>query len=167
MNIVLIGMPGCGKSTIGVLLAKALLMDFVDCDLIIQKEQGKGLNDIIKAEGLEGFKNIENRILSGLNFENSVIATGGSAVYGKEAMENLKKNSRTVYIKLSPKEIEGRIKNITTRGIAMKNGWDITDLYNERAPLYEKYADIIVDCTENTVEESVKAVITVIDSLIS
>lgn len=164
MNIVLIGMPGCGKSTIGVLLAKALLMDFVDCDLIIQRKQNKGLNDIIKTNGLEGFKKIENNILSAITCENSIIATGGSAVYGKEAMENLKKNSRTVYIKLSPEEIEGRINNITTRGIAMKEGWAIKDLYEERAPLYEKYADIIVDCTANTVEQSVKAVI---DALIS
>ena len=122
MNIVLIGMPGCGKSTIGVLLAKTLLCEFVDTDLIIQNKYKKSLCEIISEEGLEGFKEKENKVLSEINCENSVIATGGSAVYCKEGMENLMKNGRVVYLKLSPEEIKKRIKNIKTRGIAMKEG---------------------------------------------
>lgn len=159
MNIVLIGMPGCGKSTIGVLLAKAMLFDFVDTDLVIQNKYGKSLCDIIDQEGLEGFKAIENEILSALKYQNCVIATGGSAVYGSKAMENLKKQGKITYLKLSPEDISARIKNITTRGVVMKKGDTINDLYAERAPLYEKYADITVDCTGLTVEECVKAVL--------
>lgn len=155
MNIVLIGMPGCGKSTIGVLLAKALLHDFVDTDLVIQKRYRKSLCEIIDEFGLEEFKSIENKVLAELNIDNAVIATGGSAVYGDEAMSNLKKNAVCVFIKLSPDEIKSRIKNITTRGIAMKKGTTIEELYFERAPLYEKYADIIVETSALSVEESV------------
>ena len=158
MNIVLIGMPGCGKSTVGVLLAKGLLFDFVDTDLIIQNRYGKSLCDIIDEQGLEGFKQAENEVLASLNFSNSVIATGGSAVYGKEAMENLKRDSKIVYLKLSPKEITARINNITTRGIAMKKGTTIESLYAERAPLYEKYADITIECAGLGVEDTVQAV---------
>lgn len=159
MNIVLIGMPGCGKSTIGVLLAKAMLFDFVDTDLVIQNKYGKSLCDIIDQEGLEGFKAIENEILSALKYQNCVIATGGSAVYGSKAMENLKKQGKITYLKLSPEDISTRIKNITTRGVVIKKGDTINDLYAERAPLYEKYADITIDCTGLTVEECVKAVL--------
>ena len=159
MNIVLIGMPGCGKSTIGVLLAKALLLDFVDTDLVIQKEYGKGLCAIIDEFGLAEFKSIENSVLANLKLENSVIATGGSAVYGEEAMENLKKDALCVYIKLPPSEIKARIKNITTRGIAMEKGTTIDDLYLERAPLYEKCADITVEGADSSVEENVSKIV--------
>ncbi len=131
MNIVLIGMPGCGKSTIGVLLAKTLLCEFVDTDLIIQNKYKKSLCEIISEEGLEAFKEKENKVLSEINCENSVIATGGSAVYCKEGMENLMKNGRVVYLKLSPEEIKKRIKNIKTRGIAMKEGTTIEQLHLE------------------------------------
>ena len=159
MNIVLIGMPGCGKSTIGVLLAKTMLFDFVDTDLVIQNKYGKSLCDIIDQEGLEGFKAIENEILSALKYQNCVVATGGSAVYGSKAMENLKKQGKITYLKLSPEDISTRIKNITTRGVVIKKGDTVNDLYAERAPLYEKYADITIDCTGLTVEECVKAVL--------
>ena len=155
MNIVLIGMPGSGKSTIGVLLAKAMLMDFVDTDLVIQKNTGKSLSELIRIYGIEGFSKIEDKTLSEIKCTNTVIATGGSAVYGDAAMKNLKCNAKTVYLKLDPLEIEGRIKNIKTRGIAMKEGTTITDLYNERAPLYEKYADIVFDCNKKGVEQCV------------
>lgn len=158
MNIVLIGMPGCGKSTVGVLLAKSLLCDFVDTDLTIQNKYGKSLCDIIAQDGIEVFKQKENEVLSALTCDNCVIATGGSAVYGKEAMKNLKQNGKTVYLKLSPAEIESRIENIKTRGIAMKNGCTITELYAERAPLYEQYADITIDCHKMTAEECVNAI---------
>lgn len=155
MNIVLIGMPGCGKSTVGVLLAKTLLRDFVDTDLIIQNRYGASLCALIEKYGLSGFKDIENKVLSEFRSENSVIATGGSAVYGEEAMKNLKENGKAVYLKLSPEDIVRRIDNITTRGIAMEKGSTIADLYAERAPLYERYADITVDCTDLGIEECV------------
>ena len=158
MNIILIGMPGSGKSTVGVLLAKALLYLFVDTDLILQIKYGRSLCDIINEKGSDGFIEIENEVLSRQEFENTVVATGGSAVYGKEAMENLKKNGKVVYLKVDSNELEKRVQNITTRGIAMPKGCTLKELYLERAPLYEKYADITVDCTKLTVEETVRKV---------
>lgn len=162
MNLVLIGMPGCGKSTIGVLLAKSMLCEFVDTDLIIQNKHKKSLCEIISEDGLENFKETENEVLSEINCENCVIATGGSAVYCDEGMKNLKKNGKIVYLKLSPEEIKKRIKNIRTRGIAMKEGTTIEELYLERAPLYEKYADYIVECENLTAEECVEKIIDII-----
>ena len=164
MNIVLIGMPGSGKSTVGVLLAKALLCHFVDTDLIIQAKHGKSLCEIINDIGIDGFIKTENEILSQQSCENTVVATGGSAVYGKEAMNNLKKNGIVVYIKLPPEVIESRINNITTRGIAMPEGFTIKQLYDERAPLYEKYADITVDCSNLEIEETVKRIADAVNS---
>lgn len=158
MNIVLIGMPGCGKSTIGVLLAKTLMMDFVDTDLIIQNRYNSVLVDLIESKGIEGFKYLENDLLKTLRFENTVIATGGSAVYGEDAMGNLKRNATTVYLKLTTCEIESRIKNITTRGIVMQPDCTIEELLNERAPLYERYADVIFECDGKTVEETVSLI---------
>ncbi len=158
MNIILIGMPGCGKSTIGVLLAKSLLYHFTDTDLLLQNEYGTSLRAMIDEYGLEGFKMRENRILSELSCDNTVVATGGSAIYCHDGMKNLKKNGIAVYLKLSPEEIEKRIDNITTRGIAMEKGSTITSLFLERAPLYEKYADITVNCTDMSLERCVKAV---------
>lgn len=158
MNIVLIGMPGCGKSTVGVLLAKSLLSDFIDTDLVIQNIYKKALCDIIAEDGIEAFKQKENAVLSTLSCENCVVATGGSAVYGETAMAHLKENGKIVYLKISPAEIEGRIQNIKTRGIAMKEGTTIAELYAERAPLYEQYADITIDCECLTAEECVNAI---------
>ncbi len=159
MNVVLVGMPGCGKSTVGVLLAKSMLMDFIDTDLIIQGKFGKALCEIIEEYGNAYFINAENQILSGLTYENTVIATGGSAVYGCDAMKNLKENAVTVYLKLSPALLAERIKNIKTRGIAMERDCSLEELYIERAPLYEKYADITVDCTNLSVEDCVNDII--------
>ena len=161
-NIVLIGMPGAGKSTIGVLLAKSMLMDFVDTDLLIQKKHLSSLCDIINSKGIEEFLKIENDVISSWSFLNCVIATGGSAVYGKEAMEKLKQDGITVYLKLLPDEIEKRINNIHTRGIAMKEGTSIAELYCERAPLYEKYADFVIDCAGLTPEQCVDGIIEMI-----
>ncbi len=159
MNIVLIGMPGCGKSTIGVLLAKSLLMDFVDTDLVIQKEYSASLCEIISNYGLEQFKDIENSCLSKIKCDNTVIATGGSAVYGKEAMQNLSQNATVIYLNIHPLKLKKRIKNIKTRGIAMKEGADLIDLYIERAPLYKKYANITIDCNNKTAEKCINEIV--------
>ncbi len=158
-SVTLIGMPGAGKSTVGVLLAKSLLMDFTDTDLIIQREAGKSLCEIIESEGTESFLETENRIILAQTFENSVIATGGSAVYGKEAMEKLKKISTVVYLSLPVNELEKRIKDIHTRGVAMKNGVTLRELFEERRSLYEKYADFTVECQGLTAEECVEKII--------
>ena len=155
MNIVLIGMPGCGKSTIGVLLAKSMLCDFIDTDLIIQNTYHKSLCQIIADDGLAGFKQKEDEILKGVKCDNSVIATGGSALYCENGMKSLKKNGKVIYLKLTPDVIKKRINNITTRGIAMEDGCTIDDLYLERAPLYEKYADYTLECEGLTAEECV------------
>ena len=144
-NIVLIGMPGAGKSTIGVILAKSLLYDFCDTDLSIQKETGESLCDTISKIGIDEFIRLEEAVICKQDFVNSVVATGGSAVYGEKAMAKLKENGLIVYLKVSHQELQGRIKNIHTRGIAMKEGTTIKELYEERAPLYEKYADITID----------------------
>ena len=148
-------MPGAGKSTIGVLLAKSVLMDFTDTDLLIQREYSKSLCDIITEKGIEEFLKIENNVICESIFENAVIATGGSAVYGKEAMEKLKNESVTVYLKVKPEILEKRIDNIHTRGIAMEKGTTMNELYIQRAPLYERYADITVECDELSAEECV------------
>lgn len=159
-NVVLIGMPGCGKSTVGVLLAKAMLYRFVDTDLLIQHDQGESLCDILAKQGLTAFKTIENRVLCELSCDRCVIATGGSAVYGQEAMAHLRATGTVVYLKLPLQTIEERINNITTRGIAMEPQSTLKTLYAERAPLYEHYADVTVDCRGLSVEDCVQAVLT-------
>ncbi len=157
-NIILIGMPGAGKSTIGVLLAKTLIMSFTDTDLLIQKKCSSALCEIIKERGIDEFLRIENEVICEEDFCNCIVATGGSAVYGKEAMAKLKENGIAVYLRLSPDELEKRINNIHTRGIAMKEGTTLAELYNERAPLYEKYADITVNCSSLTPEQCVDTI---------
>ena len=158
-NIVLIGMPGAGKSTIGVILAKSLLFDFCDTDLSIQKETGESLCDTISKIGIDEFIRLEENVICKQELVNSVVATGGSAVYGEGAMKRLKENGVIVYLKVSPEELQGRIKNIHTRGIAMKEGTTIKALYEERAPLYERYADITIECDGRTAEESVDLIV--------
>lgn len=145
-NLILIGMPGCGKSTVGVVLAKALGMDFIDSDLVIQKKTGKRLSEIIDERGDEGFREVENCVNRELVAENSVIATGGSVVYGEEAMRHLKSIGTVIYLKLSCEAIEERLGDLHARGVSIQPGWTLRDLYNERCPLYEKWADITVDC---------------------
>ncbi len=157
-NIVLIGMPGAGKSTVGVLLAKSFLMDFIDTDLIIQRECKKALCDIINEEGADAFIRIEEEIILKQDFNSSVIATGGSVVYGDRAMKRLSDEGIIVYLKVSLPELIKRLGDITTRGIAMSKGTDLSGLFLERSPLYEKYAQITVDCTHKTVEECVKSI---------
>lgn len=157
-NIVLIGMPGAGKSTIGVLLAKSLLKEFQDTDLVIQRKCKKSLCDLMDEAGVSAFIDTENEIIKSCDFENCVIATGGSAVYGREAMEKLSENGTVVYLSIPVEELQRRIKNIHTRGVAMKKGTTLYDLFEERRPLYEKYADITVECTGLTAEECVEKI---------
>ena len=157
-NIVLIGMPGAGKSTVGVILAKAAGLQFCDTDLIIQQKTGRKLQDIINYDGIEKFLKTESDVLSLLSAENSVIATGGSAVYSEAAMENLKRTGIAVWLDVPLCEVKRRIDNITTRGIVMHPGESLESIYAERLPLYRKYADITVSCsaTEETVENILK-----------
>lgn len=144
-NITLIGMPASGKSMVGVLLAKRLGYSFVDVDILIQEQEKRLLKEIIAKEGLDGFLEVENKVNAKLLAERSVIAPGGSVIYGKEAMEHLKEISTVVYLKLSYEEVRKRLGNLTDRGVAVKDGMTLLDLYNERIPFYEKYADITID----------------------
>lgn len=146
-NITLIGMPASGKSTVGVLLAKRLGFSFVDVDIVIQEQEGRLLKEIIAEEGQEGFLDVENRVNAELSVHNSVIAPGGSVIYGEEAMEHLKKISTVVYLKLSYEALEERLGDLTDRGVVLKDGMTLKDLYEERIPYYEKYADITADET--------------------
>ena len=153
-NIVLIGMPGCGESTVGVVLAKATGFRFTDSDLIIQEKDGRLLSEIIDEEGLDGFERIENEINSSLTAKHTVIATGGSVVYGREAMEHLRSIGVVVYIRLPFEEIRKRLGNLHKRGVAIREGQTLRDLYDERVPLYEKYADITVDVDGRNISET-------------
>ncbi len=145
-NIVLIGMPGAGKSTIGVVLAKRMGYRFVDSDLVIQEKYGKLLHELIAENGVEGFWKIENDVNAGLETDRSVIATGGSAVYGEAAMEHLRGIATMVYLQLPYEEIAERLGDLNERGVTLKPGQDLQALYEERVPLYEKYAHITVSC---------------------
>ena len=157
-NIVLIGMPGVGKSTIGVILAKILGYKFIDADIVIQQEEGKLLKEIIEERGVEGFIQVENRINASIQCDKSVIATGGSVVYGKEAMEHLKEIGLVVYLKVSYDSLEKRLGNLLKRGVAIRSGNTLLDLYNERIPLYEKYADVVIDEEDKDIREVVNMV---------
>ncbi|WP_295116798.1 shikimate kinase [Ruminococcus sp.] len=157
-NIILIGMPGVGKSTVGVILAKLLGYSFVDTDLVIQKKEKKLLKDIIAEKGIDGFIETENRILSTFSADNSVIATGGSVVYGKEAMANLSDKSIVVYLKLDYNKLKYRLGNIKNRGVVIRKGQSLSALYKERVPLYEKYADIVIDENGCNIEKTVNKI---------
>lgn len=153
-NVTLIGMPASGKSTLGRHLAEVLGYEFVDVDRIIEEKENRLLRQIIADEGDEGFMEIENRINAGLELDGCVIAPGGSVIYGAEAMEHLKKISTVVYLKLSLKEMKRRIGNPVERGVVLKNGMTLKKLYDERTPYYERYADVTLDESGRTLEES-------------
>lgn len=163
-NIILIGMPGAGKSTIGVVLAKILGYQFLDSDLLIQKQEKRKLHQIISQEGNDGFQEIENRVNASIETEETVIATGGSVVYCQEAMEHLKSIGTVVYLKLPLKLLSRRLGNLKGRGVLLKKGQTLEDLYRERTPLYEKYADIVVDEEGKDLEACLQAVLSELDT---
>ena len=144
MSIILIGMPSCGKSTLGVLLAKKLGMEFIDSDLLIQKKHQKLLHELIKEHGNDGFLEIESEVNCSITEQNAVIATGGSAVYSERAMRHFATIGKIVYIHISYEEMEARLGDFAHRGVVMPEGYTLRDLYNERAALYEKYAHVTV-----------------------
>ena len=164
-NIVLIGMPGVGKSTVGVILAKILGYQFVDADLVIQKEEGKLLKDIIAEKGTDGFIQVENRVNSNLQVHESVVATGGSVVYGTEAMEHLSEIGTVVYLKQSLRKLERRLRNIKNRGVVLRPGQTLKDLVDYRAPYYEKYADLIVDEENLDIRGVVERIVSALESV--
>ena len=145
-NIVLIGMPGAGKSTVGVLLAKVTFRAFVDTDLVIQAAEGRRLQDIIDRRGMEVFRALEERYVLALAPENAVIATGGSVVYSNQAMAHLRKNAAVVFLDVPLNVLEKRLTDTATRGIVAGPGQGLQALYEERLPLYRRYADLVVDC---------------------
>jgi shikimate kinase len=161
-NITLIGMPGVGKSTLGVVLAKVLGYEFLDSDLLIQKQEKKKLYEIIAECGIDGFQKIENRVNASIDTDNSVIATGGSVVYCKDAMEHLKSIGKVVYLKISLQTLHKRLGNLEKRGVVLKDGQTLADLYKERIPLYEKYADLVINIEGKDLEESLQ---TILDTL--
>jgi shikimate kinase len=156
-NIIMIGMPGSGKSTIGVVLAKTLCYEFVDCDLVIQRVEGKPLHEIIEQEGVEGFLAVEDRVNATIEAQNAVIATGGSAVYGAQAMAHLKRDGVALYLKLDYDEVAARLGDLRARGVALRDGQSLRDAYDERCKLYEQYADITVDGNGKTISETLVA----------
>lgn len=158
-NIILIGMPGAGKSTLGVVLAKRLGMRFVDTDLLLQEGYGRLLSELISARGVEGFIAAENELLAGLQCEGHVIATGGSAVYSEQGMAHLKRTGQVVFIDVSLDELRRRLHHdLAERGVVVRQGSTIEDLYHERLPLYHAYADITVQADGLSTREAVEAI---------
>ena len=158
-NIVLIGMPGVGKSTSGVILAKVMNYDFLESDLVIQHQTGKLLKDIIREEGIDGFNAVENRINAGIDVENTVIATGGSVIFGPDAMAHFKEIGVVVYLRISYDLLDKRLGDLDERGVVHKEGQTLRDIYNERTALYEKYADVMVDLDGKDVAGTVDAIV--------
>lgn len=157
-NVILIGMPGAGKSTVGVVLAKKLGYAFVDSDLLIQAEEGKLLHEIIEERGTEGFWETEERVNLSVDADRTVIATGGSAVYGGRAMEHFRQIGTVVYLKLSCEAVSHRLGDLSERGVTLRDGQDLQGLYVERIPLYDKYADITIDCEHLSIRETVEKI---------
>lgn len=158
-NITLIGMPGAGKSTVGIVLAKVLGYDFIDSDLLIQKEEGKLLWQIMRDEGISGFNEIEERVNSQIDVTHSVIATGGSVVYSPKAMEHLQSISTVLYLKVNYRTLQQRLGDLNKRGVVLKPGQTLQDLYKERAPLYERYAHHTVYVGGKTVQQAVEDIV--------
>ena len=164
-NIVLIGMPGVVKSTVGVILAKVMGYQFLDADLVIQEKEGKLLSEIIEEIGTDGFVQVENRINAGLMCSRTIIATGGSVVYGQQAMKHLKEIGIVVYLEVPFSVIEKRLSDIKGRGVVLKDGQTLYDLFMERTPLYEKYADVRISEEGLNVEETVERLVEKLQNL--
>lgn len=157
-NIVLIGMPASGKSTAGVILAKVLGKKFIDTDLVIQERENALLADIIKDKGVAGFMKTEEEAILSVDVKNTVIATGGSAVYGEKAMEHLKENGTVVYLKVEKDELFKRLTDIKERGVVLREGETIEEMFDSRSVLYEKYADIMIEERDSTIEETIRKI---------
>ena len=158
-NIILIGMPASGKSTVGVILAKILGMDFIDTDILIQQREGARLNQIIEVSGIDEFLKKEEQALLSLEVSNTVIATGGSAVYSDAAMKHLADGSEVIYLKAQLDEIKKRLGDIKERGVVLKPGESIEEMYKTRTALYETYADITVDEDGQAIEDTVRKIL--------
>ena len=158
-NVILIGMPGSGKSTCGVIAAKVMLKNFFDTDLLLQGLERSRLQELIDTKGVEYFYEAEEKAILSLNIDATVIATGGSVIYSEKAMEHLRSLGTVIYLHLEYETMMKRINDFTTRGIVVKKGSTLEDMYRERLPLYEKYADKIIYCDNNTVEETVKEIV--------
>jgi len=158
-NIVLIGMPASGKSTVGVILAKVLGMDFIDTDLVIQQKEDSLLYEIINDRGVDGFLVCEEEALLSINTVNTVIATGGSAVYSERGMKHLSENGAIIYLKVEKDKLFDRLHEIRERGVVLRDGESLGEMYEERSVLYEKYADIIIDEGDSSIEETVRRII--------
>jgi shikimate kinase len=163
-NIILIGMCGVGKSTIGVLLAKALSRYFLDTDVYIQAIENKSLQDIIDEQGIEKFCEIEESHIICIDIKNAVIATGGSAIYSDRAMKHLAKSGTIVHLDLNYALIEKRVTNLDSRGVVIAKGQTLKNLYNDRHPLYQKYADLTIPCGTLNHDEVVSAIIKALNS---
>lgn len=160
MSIFLIGMPGVGKSTLGVILAKQLGYDFIDADLVIQRREQRRLPEIIAQEGIDAFLKLENEVCCSLaGIDDTVVATGGSAVYGAEAMEMFSKNGMVVYLKASLGTLRARLRDLKGRGVVLRDGQTLEDIYEERTRLYEKYAGLVIDEDGKDLEQTLDAVL--------
>lgn len=157
-NIVLIGMPSCGKSTVGVLLAKKLGYRFLDSDILIQEKCGMLLHEIIETEGLNGFLKIEGEVNRSIQTDRTVISTGGSVVYSDDAMKHLKSIGKVIYIKISYETLCTRLGDYVHRGVVMPKGYTLLDMYNERKELYEKYADFILDEGDDSINKTLERI---------
>lgn len=164
-NLILIGMPSAGKSTVGVILAKYLGMSFIDTDVLIQTTHGELLQVILNKVGPEAFLQKEEDAILSLDCGNTVVATGGSVVYSEKAMEHLKKNGIVIYLEIDMDTVNTRLRNLKTRGVVLSSGQTLQDIYSERKPLYEKYADIKLDCSNNSLEETLEAIHSKLTSL--
>ncbi|WP_419024963.1 shikimate kinase [Emergencia sp.] len=161
-NVILVGMPACGKSTVGVVLAKTMNKGFVDTDILIQQAESRTLQEIIDQEGNDYFHHVEERVLLDFDGEDYVVATGGSAIYFDRAMDKFKEKGVVVYIKVTLDTILERLNNIKSRGVTLEKGQTIADLYEQRIPLYQKHADMVVEADGLSVEEVVEKIVELI-----